>query len=731
MLCSYISRRGAVYWWRRRCRCTDGNHLIAISLAERHPAAARRLGLALSMESERMMGMHTKNVLTQALRDARDLYPHMIDRRAEEDIDAALCAKLSFGELKVRYQNARIYAVLNELAVEHGPSYSDFAAKYMDGQACRIHQLTAMLQENWELDHVECEKVAHRIERGYLREVYRPGSTIAGVPTLDVIEEQVNVVGLPLIEATAAIVCRQVAKMQAEFLWAAAAKYETFLPKKGGVSGATILNFAIRAPKVVFSSHSPLATHPFCDDDFEMAFREPDSVAPEAAGPQPAQEPSNSSNIATELPPKDGGGLTGADNEAPTNADIRGIEQPVCAPVAHPTENKVKSATGVSAMLLDTLVNDLIAVKANKWRSDSQQQHRSVAGLFARHCGDKTVLGLTLANIESYFAMLSELPPNYNKRPSDAQLDLPSLIAQAKDRGLDLGLSAATINRHVTQLSAIVGYAQDLGLVPRTELAWDRFRQQDERADDDKRAAFSVDEVLSILKHPTWTRVGYDAPWSAYWIPLLAAYTGARMGEIASLRVQDVDRVGELIDICPTPDRKLKTKESVRKLPLHQELKRLGFFDYVDAVRQAFGQESIVFVDLGSVSSHKTHADRFQKKWLKILNETISDAKSKDLCFHSFRHYIIQNLAAKSISDSLCVRFTGHKATGVSSSNYSFSRKKPPTGVYTGLLAALPIVSGHIPPVDWAIKVEKATKAAANLPSQLRVRSVTRPPTRR
>lgn len=665
-----------------------------------------------------MMGMHTKDVLTQALRDARDLYPRMIERRAEEDIDAALCAKLSFGELRELYQNARIYAVLNRLAAEHGPDYCDFAGMQSEEKECWTRELACLLRQKWRLEEKECQKALHRIERGYLREVYRPRSTIAGVPSLSVIEAQLRSSGLTPNKENRTWLLRTLAKKQAEFLRAAAAKYETFLPKKGRACRSTILNFAVRAPKIEFSPHSLIPPHPFCDDDFEMAFPAPDSKASMVAGPQPAHKPSNSTNIATGSPPKDGGGLIGADNQAPNNADCRGIEQPVRTPVADPTENKAKSATEVSAMSLDTLVKKLITVKGNKWRLDSRQQHLSVAGLFARHCGDKTVRGLTLANIESYFAMLSELPPNYNKRPSDAQLDLPSLIAQAKSRGVDLGLSAATINRHVTQLSAIVGYAEDLGLVPRTELAWDRFRQQDERADDEKRAAFSVDEVLSILKHPTWTEVGYDAPWSAYWIPLLAAYTGARMGEIESLRVQDIDRESGLINICPTPARKLKTKESVRKLPLHQELIRLGFFDYVDAVRQTFGQESTVFVDLGSVDSNKTHADRFQKKWLKILNETISDAKSKDLCFHSFRHYIIQNLAAKSIPDSLCVRFTGHKATGVSSSNYSFSRKKPPAGVYTGLLAALPVVSGHIPSVDWATKIKKAAKVAANLPSQ-------------
>ncbi|MCA0401541.1 MAG: site-specific integrase [Proteobacteria bacterium] len=697
-----------------------------------------------------MMGMHTKDVLTQALRDVRDLYPRMIDRRAEEDIDAALCAKLSFSELRERYQNARIYAALNELAFKHGPNYSDFAAKYLDGQACRIYELTAMLQENWRLDHVECEKVAHRIERGYLREVYRPGSTVAGVLDLDTIVDQIRSAGLEPCKAAVDRVCRTLAEKQAEYLWAAAGKYALFIPGKGAFPQGNVASFVVTAPKITIPAHNPLPEHPFCDEGFEI-----DCVVAEPENPTESNETTGSKTFEARDDSRGDGeaqvfpsaeavasdqalpsveslpfaqvesaistatGQNGQPDEqacSPMDADPARTAAPEAILSAVPPSPDASRPETEGEVSLAALVEDLIEAMGNKWRTDSQQQHRSVAALFSRFAGGNTTRSLTPRNIDGYFAMLSELPSNYNKRPADARLDLTTLISQARAKNEELGLSPATINRHLTQLKAIVRYAQDMGHIPRIELSWERYQQKDERDDDEKRNAFSVKEVMSILQHPTWTDATIKAPWSAYWIPLLAAYTGARMGELASLRVKDVDTLSAMIDIRPTPDRLLKTKASERKIPLHSELIRLGFLNYVDAVEAHFGQGSTLFVDLGDVGPKKTHSDRFQKKWLKILGETIADAKSRDLSFHSFRHYTNIELERELIPDGIRVRFLGHESSGVNGSTYNFSRKKPPVGVYDSLLTAFPVVSSSILPLNWAGKVASAHTARPKKP---------------
>ena len=69
------------------------------------------------------------------------------------------------------------------------------------------------------------------------------------------------------------------------------------------------------------------------------------------------------------------------------------------------------------------------------------------------------------------------------------------------------------------------------------------------------------------------------------WVPWLAAYTGARVGELAQLRRQDVTQDGEHWVICLTPEAgTIKTNEA-RTVVLHSHLIELGFPAFVETAQ--------------------------------------------------------------------------------------------------------------------------------------------------
>lgn len=61
------------------------------------------------------------------------------------------------------------------------------------------------------------------------------------------------------------------------------------------------------------------------------------------------------------------------------------------------------------------------------------------------------------------------------------------------------------------------------------------------------------------------------------WVPWLCAYTGARVGELAQLRRQDVRREGEFWIIHITPDAGTQKTNEARDVVLHHQLVDLGF----------------------------------------------------------------------------------------------------------------------------------------------------------
>lgn len=70
------------------------------------------------------------------------------------------------------------------------------------------------------------------------------------------------------------------------------------------------------------------------------------------------------------------------------------------------------------------------------------------------------------------------------------------------------------------------------------------------------------------------------------WVPILCAFTGARVSEITQLRAEDVRREGEHLVIRITPDAGTVKAGGYRDVPLHRQIERLGFEEFVNSVEQ-------------------------------------------------------------------------------------------------------------------------------------------------
>jgi integrase len=96
------------------------------------------------------------------------------------------------------------------------------------------------------------------------------------------------------------------------------------------------------------------------------------------------------------------------------------------------------------------------------------------------------------------------------------------------------------------------------------------------RAADSKRG-FNDDEAATIL-----TAANAAADPVKRWVPLLGAYSGARLSEICQLRVQDVAEVNGIWCMKILPEAgSLKTLSSERVVPLHPAVIEAGFLQFV------------------------------------------------------------------------------------------------------------------------------------------------------
>jgi integrase len=96
-------------------------------------------------------------------------------------------------------------------------------------------------------------------------------------------------------------------------------------------------------------------------------------------------------------------------------------------------------------------------------------------------------------------------------------------------------------------------------------------------------------EALAILKlsrtYTSGPREGAKMTAVKQWLPILCAFTGARVTEIAQLRKEDIRQEGETTVIRITPDAGTVKTSDFRDVPIHKQIIDQGFRDFVDGAK--------------------------------------------------------------------------------------------------------------------------------------------------
>lgn len=184
-------------------------------------------------------------------------------------------------------------------------------------------------------------------------------------------------------------------------------------------------------------------------------------------------------------------------------------------------------------------------------RPDTVNQDRKVIEQFAAFVGsDRAIDSITPREVAAYRETLRELPPKWTMKRELRNLDMRA--AAVKARELNLPRTAfTTVNKHLSTISPlykwVAGKPEWAGLQnPCNGLFHAKVKGKN------RRPAFSTAQLNTILQSPLFTGFQGDGKehlpgnqraddWR-FWIPIIAMFTGARIGEVAQLRVGDVRR---------------------------------------------------------------------------------------------------------------------------------------------------------------------------------------------
>lgn len=176
-----------------------------------------------------------------------------------------------------------------------------------------------------------------------------------------------------------------------------------------------------------------------------------------------------------------------------------------------------------------------------------------------------------------------------------------------------------------------------------------------EFTEDDLKLLFGSKYLMNLGEKPDW-----------YWLPLMSLLSGARLGEIAKLAVDEFVEI-EGIHCYKIVLDSAKNKSSIRTIPLHSRLIELGILEYVQALRDR-GEKR--FVARHTLEKNKS------KSTGRMWGFHVSDVGIKDdaKVFHSFRSTVITDMYNADAGPITVQRTTGHTPEGVSGVHGGYAR---------------------------------------------------------
>ncbi|MGN8117498.1 DUF6538 domain-containing protein [Labrys sp. 22185] len=149
-----------------------------------------------------------------------------------------------------------------------------------------------------------------------------------------------------------------------------------------------------------------------------------------------------------------------------------------------------------------------------------------------------------------------------------------------------------------------------------------------------------------------------------FWLPLVSLFSGARLGELAQLLIDDVriEHGRHVFFITPEGDasKTLKTKQSARIVPVHRELERLGFIAHWQSMKDK--GETRLFPDIERNDQNRIGGGF--SRWYGRYATAIGLKSDRTVNFHSFRHSFIDACRSADFLDSEFAFAVGHARSG-------------------------------------------------------------------
>ena len=292
-------------------------------------------------------------------------------------------------------------------------------------------------------------------------------------------------------------------------------------------------------------------------------------------------------------------------------------------------------------------------------RLQSIQQHEAFFNELLECIGDLPLQEMSKSVVRKYLSIQQKLPPQRKKSPRYREKTVeqilkmkqvePQSIANINKKLGKLGEFFRWIERRYDECPAnpFEGMALSNRVTP---------KEREHFTDNDLQKILSKEYLPSTVhRMDKDTRFYIKHGVTYYWVFLIGIYSGMRTEEICKLRVDELKKEDGIwfFDIKG----KVKTRNSVRRVPIHEKLIELGLLKYTELIKRS-GEERLFWM-LPEINDKysRTVSKFFNDSYLKKVE--VYEANKKIL--YSTRHTFITKAKTMGLDDACLKELVGHE----------------------------------------------------------------------
>lgn len=286
---------------------------------------------------------------------------------------------------------------------------------------------------------------------------------------------------------------------------------------------------------------------------------------------------------------------------------------------------------------LEKLIADFMDVRGNFGKSKTVRDKKAAFEYLLKLVGPNFfVEALERNHFLKIRTILEAYPLNANKINDLKGLTLSERSAFAKKYSLPL-MSKQNANKIIARLKALMHFAVSSGIISHNPCLDLEFKISHAEKQKSEKKPFTIDQLNKLFSTSAF-KANYPNGSAMYWAPLIALFHGLRMEEILLLTLDEIkcsdDGKITYFDLTNFTTEQLKNANAIRRVPIHEELIRLGFLEYLALCNKHKGKR--LFPELKRANGEDTtYRKNFSRDFSRYLKK--EGIKTTHVVFHSFR----------------------------------------------------------------------------------------------